>query len=76
MGNKARGQQHLCIWYDTLRALFLQYWSEKKSFPVKIKGNCYIFDTTESENGIQTALSPTNYEAEGIILKNSACNRK
>jgi len=39
----------------------------KKNLPVKIKGDSYNFDTTESEYGNQIALSPTNFKTEGII---------
>jgi hypothetical protein len=53
------------------------HWSApKKSFPVKIHGDCYSFDIAESEYDNQIALSPTIVKGEGIKFQNYACNEK
>jgi hypothetical protein len=46
------------------------------SLPVKIQGDSYSFDISESEYDNQIALSPTNVKEEGIKLKNYICNKK
>jgi hypothetical protein len=44
--------------------------------PVKIRGDAYSFDITESEYDNQIALSPTNVKWEDIKLQNCICNKK
>jgi hypothetical protein len=52
------------------------HWSAKKKLPVKIQGDYYNFDITESEYYNQIVLPPTSVKGEGIKLQNYFCNKK